>query len=146
MGIYLLKFTACLFVLWLLYVLFLERENMHHFKRFYLIFSIIASATIPLLSITYYVDPKPNEEAINAAHLILESGKVAENVVSIGLLELLWIIYGIGVLCFTFRFFSNLKQIYSRIQDNDRIKRNPFTYILLKQDVNPHTFFKLHLF
>ncbi len=146
MGIYLLKFSACLFVLWLLYVCFLEREKMHHFKRFYLISSIIASISIPLFSITYYVDPKPTDNPIASNQIYLESGNVTDKIPAIEFLDVLWIMYSIGVLIFAFRFLKNLKQIQLRIRHNDHLKQNPFTYILLKQDVNPHTFFNYIFF
>ena len=48
MEIYLLKSIACLGILFAFYKLFLERENMHTLKRFYLIGILLASFTIPV--------------------------------------------------------------------------------------------------
>ena len=46
------KFSACLAVFWLVYVLFLERQTMHRFKRFYLLGAIVSALIIPALTIT----------------------------------------------------------------------------------------------
>lgn len=55
MIIYLLKFTACLAILILFYKIFLEKENFHVFKRFYLICAVISSIVIPLITFTTYI-------------------------------------------------------------------------------------------
>lgn len=48
---YFLKFILCSFVLLIFYRLFLEKEKMHHFNRFYLLASVLFSLAIPLVSI-----------------------------------------------------------------------------------------------
>lgn len=49
--IYLLKFTLASGLLWGLYHLWLEQEKMHRFKRFYLLFSLLFAAMVPLLQL-----------------------------------------------------------------------------------------------
>jgi TonB family protein len=44
--------TASAFVLYVVYTLLLERENMHHFKRIYLLFSLVFSMTVPFATLT----------------------------------------------------------------------------------------------
>lgn len=51
MMIYLLKFTLASGLLWSVYHLWLEQEKMHHFKRFYLLFSLLFAALAPLLQL-----------------------------------------------------------------------------------------------
>lgn len=51
MMIYLLKFTLASGLLWGLYHLWLEQEKMHRFKRFYLLFSLLFAAVVPLLQL-----------------------------------------------------------------------------------------------
>ena len=48
---FLIESTISLVVLLAFYYLFLEREKMHQFNRFYLLFSIVISLIIPFISI-----------------------------------------------------------------------------------------------
>lgn len=52
MLLYLLKSIGCLTILWLIYQLFLEKERMHRFKRFYLLGSLLFSLAIPFITFT----------------------------------------------------------------------------------------------
>lgn len=45
---YLLKFILCSSLFYLIYHLLLEKESMHRFKRFYLLFTLVASFVIPV--------------------------------------------------------------------------------------------------
>lgn len=60
MATFLFKFSACLAVFWLVYVLLLERQTVHRFKRFYLLGSLVLSLLIPQFTITRYVQPVVN--------------------------------------------------------------------------------------
>ncbi len=51
MTAYIIKSTASLILLLLVYHAFLEREKMHNFNRFFLLISLIFSLTIPLITI-----------------------------------------------------------------------------------------------
>ena len=72
MSIYLLKFSACLLVFWLVYVLLLERQKMHHLKRFYLLGAFGLSLLIPQLTITAYVEPIVSEIETSAIFIPVE--------------------------------------------------------------------------
>jgi len=144
METYLLKFSACLVIFWLIYVLFLERQNMHHLKRFYLLGAVVLALTIPLLTITYYVEPIVTDFNISQTFIPIEPSYTAviEERPSFWSLEnVLWLIYGLGVLLFLTRFTINLVKMNIRISGNKRIKRHPFIYVLLKELRIPHSFF-----
>ena len=140
MSIYLLKSAACLAVLHMFYKLFLENENMHFFKRFYLIGMLFLSFLIPLITFTTYgnitesVSPivftNNNEEELNS-FLFLE------------IIPLIaWTIYFIGVLFFSIRFWKNLISIILRIKRNPKLKLQSHINVLLHKKVIPHTFLK----
>lgn len=140
MEIYLLKSTACLGVLFFYYKFFLEKENMHVFKRFYLLAALILSFTIPL--ITFTVTAGLNENTM----VILPEKQlgIEENFYTLFLEKLpiiLGVIYGIGVLVFAFRFSKNLFQIIHKIKFNPKQKLAQYIQVLLQDKVLPHTFF-----
>ncbi|SHG98480.1 M56 family metallopeptidase [Winogradskyella jejuensis] len=144
MEIYLLKSTAILAIFWVLYVLFLEKENMHRFKRFYLLTSVVAAFCIPLLSITQYVyvEPINGLNFSNAAipFSINESLEIIET--PFWTLErILWSVYILGVAIFSLRFIKNLFSIVKTINTNEKQKQSSITFVLLKTLINPHTFF-----
>ncbi len=145
MGIYILKLTACLFIFWGIYKLLLERESIHKFKRIYLLSTAILSVIIPLITITQYVDPTPLDGSILISESIPASG-AGINQPIINVATVLWTIYLIGVLIFSIRFIYNLYQLRHKIASSLKLKRNPFTYVLMGKDVNPHTFFNYIFF
>lgn len=116
MILYILKFSACLTAFILFYKLFLEKENMHVFKRFYLLSALLFSVGIPLVTFTYYVEasteiiPQIIENiTIKGTPLTL---KPQTNYTSI----ILGSIYGIGLLLFGLKFIRNLFIIINKTQ------------------------------
>jgi len=142
----LLKSTACLTAFLAFYKLVLERESIHHFKRFYLVAAIIASFLIPNMVFTEYIEALPSTEMENIPILTdLPTTQAPQNAVQEEKFSwgpLLWSIYGLGVLGFGFRFIGHLAQIWSRIRKNPKHKDNFITRVLLKQPMPPHTFFR----
>ncbi len=145
MFIFLVKFTACLAILLLFYKVILERESMHHFKRFYLLGALVASFIIPNIVFTEYVEIAQNTvtQYTQIGHFVTEPAieqPVAQKS-PINWEATLWFVYGIGVLGFGFRFIKHLVQIWLRIRKNPKFKNNFITKVLLAQSLPPHTFF-----
>jgi bla regulator protein BlaR1 len=142
MFIYILKFSACLGVFLAFYKLFLERENMHQFKRFYLIGIVLTSIIIPFITFTEYVEPQPILENFSAtAFLPTETVSIAIENPTNYLSLILWSIYGLGFLLFGLKFGYNLVQLIVKIKKNPKQKASNFINVLLKDWVAPHTFF-----
>jgi len=142
MIIYILKFSACLAIFLAFYKLFLERENMHQFKRFYLLGSIVTSIAIPFITFTTYVEPQPIVDGFNeivplSSDLVSETAENPTNYLPI----ILWSIYGIGLSLFGLKFGFNLSQIILKIKKNPNLKDSIFINVLLQDLVSPHTFF-----
>lgn len=148
MLIYIFKSVACMAILFVFYKLLLEKENMHVFKRYYLLLALGAALLIPALVFTEYVtvDPVPYAE-------IQQPTSPADYDPSIGVPEalekdvldiapLLWGVYLIGFVFFGLRFIRNLGQIIGRIRKNPKQKSTSFVHVLLKENYPPHTFFK----
>ena len=143
MLLYILKSATCLAILLAFYKIFLERENMHTFKRFYLLGSLLAAFTIPFITFVAYV------EIPVVTNIIEQSNSNVPLISSVGqeqfpknyLPTILWSIYGIGIVVFGFNFIKNLFQIIQRIQKNPKYKINRITNVLLLDRIIPHTFF-----
>ena len=136
MELYILKSSACLLILLSFYKLFLEKESIHAFKRFYLLGALIVSAIIPGITfISYAVLP---ETTSNSLILVTTSeGAATTNYLAI----ILWSLYGIGVVIFGLKFIINLNNIRAKIKYNHKLKQSGITNVLMRKKVTPHTFF-----
>ena len=143
MELYIIKSTACLSVFLLFYKLLLEKEDMHVFKRFYLLAALILAFSIPFITFTSYVFVAPIEEflqvsAMNDAQTIVEHSTNQTNYIS----TILWSVYALGVVFFAGIFIKNLSQLFVKINHNTKVKNNKITNVLLLHSIIPHTFFK----
>ena len=141
MDVYILKFSACLALFVLFYKLFLENQNMHLFKRFYLLASIVFAFSVPFITFTEYVEPVQPIESYQTSFEPVFVPQIVEepqvNYVPI----ILWSIYGLGVLLFSVKFILNLIRIFNKIRKNETNKSQSFIYVLLNDLVIPHSFF-----
>ncbi|PKV48227.1 beta-lactamase regulating signal transducer with metallopeptidase domain [Aquimarina sp. MAR_2010_214] len=142
MIIYVIKSSLCLMLLWSFYRLFLERENMHHFKRFYLLFSLIFAYTIPLITITYETDVIVNlEKSEPVINEVILANNVQSQAPSLNYLSiLLWSVYAIGALIFSVRFIKNIYHLIKKVRRNENLKESSHINVLLTKSMIPHTF------
>ncbi len=147
MIVYLIKSGLCLLFLLAVYHLFLEREKMHSFNRWFLIGSIIFSLSVPKILIT--VPPKIVQ--LEDDHVLQELTTVPENDLilntntpvgnTFSALEIVLIsIYLIGFLFFLIRFIKNLRALYKKIIYNIKVKSKNALFVLLKDNILPHSF------
>lgn len=145
MEIYFFKSASCLAILLLFYKLLLEKENMHVFKRFYLLGAVLASLTIPWITFTSYVEiPAPQYSTLLEVTERTQGEETSENHFSLP--AILWTIYGLGVLFFGIKFYRNLKEILQKIRRNPHVKKETVTNVLLQEEVTPHTFWRYIFF
>lgn len=145
MIIYLLKSTACLAILLTFYYLLLEKEKMHRFKRFYLLFSLFFALGVPFIQIESRPDVVPvlelnsgDREAFEPAkHLTVETS-LREN--ASDLPEIIAVLYGIGMLLMGFRFIKNLLWLKSSIAANSHVPYKNARLVLLNEPLLPYTF------
>lgn len=127
------------------YKLLLEQENMHHFKRYYLLLALVAALLIPKLVFTEYVTVSPitptemQVQDLSNADPIMALATLEEQIVDVT--SLLWMLYFIGVLFFGTRFAIHLGRLFWRIRSNPKQKSARFVHVLLQENFPPHTFF-----
>lgn len=139
---YLVKFSFCLAIFLAFHKLFLERENMHVFKRYYLLATLFLAIGIPFITFTTYITPvevTPLTNELTPAPEVLPL-LTPTNSSSSYIPMILWGIYGLGVFVFGVKFVRNLLNITGRIRKNPKSKVANATLVLMKEDVNPHSF------
>ena len=134
---YFLKSAACLAVLMLFYKLLLEKENMHVFKRFYLLTAVVISFVVPFITFTTYVESVSGESVVVYEPV---GGSDEKSALKDFLPHFWWSFYVLGILFFGIKFFLNLRTILLRIKRNPKDEKGCATNVLLKEEVVPHTF------
>ncbi|WP_295180592.1 M56 family metallopeptidase [uncultured Christiangramia sp.] len=139
---YILKSAGCLLVLFAFYKFFLEAEKSNRLKRFYLIFMLLFSTMLPLISISYEVAAK---EFVDTAPMIVipsENSSAEQETGSIDQYgsQILLVIYFIGFLVFVLRFIWNLNKMRLTIKSGQLKKELPYIYVLLGNSINPFSF------
>ncbi|MBP2831777.1 hypothetical protein J8281_06205 [Aquimarina sp. U1-2] len=140
---YLLKSSLCLLLLWGFYKIFLEQENMHTYKRFFLLGSLVFSFVIPLVTFTYTIDLEPTTviipekpSTIAVPSVVALSDNTPVNYMPI----ILWSLYSLGVLIFGIRFIKNIIHLIKTIKRNTQLEESSHTNVLVKNSIVPFTF------
>src|SRR5690606_16919700 len=101
MAFYILKSGICLAIFYGFYKLVLEKESFHVFKRFYLLVSTVLAFVIPLITFTEYIEVIPQEIPLLFSQTSLTNTIIETDPINY-LPIILWSIYGLGVLLFSF--------------------------------------------
>ncbi|WP_175518874.1 M56 family metallopeptidase [Maribacter dokdonensis] len=128
------------------YKLLLEKESMHHFKRFFLLTALIISLIIPQIVFTEYIEAEPTP-AVTQVLTINEQPEITPIVHEMEESPMNWplilyTLYGLGIAIFGFRFLYNIAKLWIRVRRNTQIKFNSLVKVLLKEELPPHTFLR----
>ncbi|MDT0685648.1 M56 family metallopeptidase [Autumnicola psychrophila] len=120
---------------------------MHHFKRFYLLGTLFLSFSIPLITISYTVEPVEIPSYTQEAVVFrqdVENGNFQQSAGNVTEFfnKTLWTIYIIGSIIFGYRFTHNLLQFRNKIRINKKIASAKHTTVLLSKKTAPHSFLK----
>lgn len=149
MMIYLLKMTLCASLLLAVYYFFLEKEKMHRFKRFYLLFSLMLSMIIPFLSIEMagslsFMGKLPFTEiqpVTSSVGIIGEASSIGQDKTEASsLVDYLFIGYIIVVVILFLRFMINMGQLIMSIRKNENISIDNIKIVLIEDNIVPHSF------
>jgi beta-lactamase regulating signal transducer with metallopeptidase domain len=146
---FLIPSTISLIVFLGFYYLVLEREKMHQFNRFYLLFSIVISLVIPFLTFEI-IKIVPVVQNIETLNTVLTSSAVPENEMQENSLPIqeninvtpyiLWSLYGIVSILLVIRFGKNICKLISKSKSNPIVKYKNAHLILIEEKTLPHTF------
>ncbi|MEZ0006077.1 beta-lactamase regulating signal transducer with metallopeptidase domain [Flavobacterium sp. 28YEA47A] len=157
---FIIKSTVSLTVLLGIYYLFLEKEKMHTFNRFYLLFSLVLSFAIPFITIEVAVEslpkplvsqlaPAPTPVPAPAPILIPSQDQaIASRVATVQEAEtnylpvVLWSLYALATTFLVIRFGKNIYSLILKAKKSRRVAFNCSTLVLSKEEQLPHTFLK----
>jgi bla regulator protein blaR1 len=142
---YLFKTIVCSSVFILIYYLFLEKEKIHRFNRFYLLFSIAFSSIVPLITIKIKSAGIATAETINlienniqdtVSKPILQSTSTNNSISNI----LLYVYIAFTAALFL-RFLINISVILVKIWRSNPSEYQSAKIVLINDSLCPHSFF-----
>lgn len=135
---FLIKSSISLLALLIFYHLVLEKEKMHQFNRFYLLFSLIFSFVIPFITIE--LSTEIIQSVKNPANILFLQGSSQIIKETNYTTYWFWIIYGIITLFLCIRFIRNILKITSKIKMNTSLDYHNAKLVLMSEKTLPHTF------
>ncbi|KQB99582.1 M56 family metallopeptidase [Pedobacter sp. Hv1] len=145
MIIYLAKFVLCSGLFLVTYLLLLDKEKAHRFKRLYLLASLFLALLIPLITIESKADILPvetiphfNIEPVASASIGAAVAPVQEQTNYIP--YLIWAVYiGISTILL-FKFSRNIFMLLSKIKQSSKTNWNGVTVVLSEKPSVPYSF------
>ena len=145
MILYLIKSTLCLGIILMVYHLFLEREKMHQFNRYFLLGGLVVSFVIPSITIGYYSDKVVES---NVVYTFLNSSLGEQSVqppatgatIDFELVALgIYLLISLG---FLVRFLGAIFLLIKKIRSNPKVHYKNVQLVLVPSCELPHTFLK----
>lgn len=147
METFLIKSGITMVVLLLLYHMLLEKEKMHRFNRFYLLFSLVFSFAVPLIVIPVYITAPVQLEASESAAMFMypqSEYSVASETVYVPKTNyipyIIWSLYTLVTLLLMMKFSLNIRSFIRKTKNSPSIPIGKAKLILLEEEVLPHTF------
>ena len=158
MTIYLINSLLCTFLLYISFSFLLEKEKMHHFKRWFLLGSLVFSMLIPLATInipsfrinkqiqTYQsllreMEPIQQTDTPNNDAFVFSSEEIPQKVASNHRLPLVLVFgYCLITLFFLFRFAKNIRLMYLQGKDCTTVRFRNVKLVLIEERLVPHSF------
>ncbi|MGG5209480.1 M56 family metallopeptidase [Chryseobacterium sp. MIQD13] len=133
-----LKIILCSAIFISVYYLFLEKEKMYRFNRFYLLFSLVLCYVIPFISIAVQ-SPEPEEKTgiifEDTAQQIIPIQPVQE---SFDWMNMMWLVYGLVTLFFLIKSILSVRAV-RKIQGKRQIYQN-HNIIITNESFPPFSF------
>jgi len=145
---FLVKSTISLSILLVVYHLFLQKEKMFRFNRYFLLVSLLFSIGVSFISFEIQQDiPIAYNNVIKFQTLTANTLPIQEEVAGINTVEqtnywlsLLWITYVAITLILSYRFIQNIYRITSKAKVSKIIVHQNIRMVLLSEETLPYSF------
>jgi beta-lactamase regulating signal transducer with metallopeptidase domain len=137
---FILKFSFLLLIFLVFYKLILENEKIHNFKRFYLLFSIFIALVLPFIKIDFTAK---EHFKYSANHIVSEINTISNQEIvktTFDYMKIFYIIYLILFIFFLVKYLKNIWIFYKIINQNEKIKIENQTFVLIDNPTNPFSF------
>ncbi|MBE9467287.1 MAG: M56 family metallopeptidase [Bacteroidetes bacterium] len=143
-SIYLIETAICLVLFYSIYKIFLQKETLFKFNRYYIMATVLLSFIIPALNFSY----KGSSDVIiynNVLNAVVISADGIEQIVSNKLSTqlILTYLYAFGVVFFTLRLAFQIFQLLIIIKKGKINHTNNLRFVITNKNISPFTFFNI---
>lgn len=148
--IYSLKVALCLIAFYLVFKLLLSKETFHTFNRWVLLLVMVVSILLPWLKVTT-AEPTAIAEGMISLESIIASAEVVNDDTQEGLsaIQLLFIIYIIGIAVFFLREVVSIVRLYRLIRrgtpltaEQAGVSQHGVRVVVMKNEIAPFSWFR----
>lgn len=150
MFLYFLKASLVIAIFYCCFYFFFKKETFFNHNRWFLILGLIVALIFPNVVIPVYKTVKP---AIESQFIYEMSQTVPETIVNgkiadqqINWLSIITLVYGIGFTLFLMQFFLQFGSLITLLVNHPKNKAGWFTYVIVKHNISPFSFFKWIVF
>lgn len=140
---YLLKASVVIAIFYLCFFVLLKKETFFQHNRWFLLMGLLIALVFPLIVIPVYIpiEPIAFQETVFAQNMA-SNFVIATPKPSFNWLNLLPILYSIGVAVFFIQFIFQFGSLASLLLKNPKAKDGIYTYVIVKSKISPFSFFK----
>ena len=142
---YFIKASVVMTLFYICYKLFLQKETFFQSNRWFLLIGLIVAIAFPFVVIPEYVFIEPiniSQDSVFVGIPIATDLPIIEEAPSFDYKFLIPILYGIVVAFFFIRFLLQFGSLILLLINNPKNKEGIYTYIIVKNDISPFSFFK----
>lgn len=139
---YLLKASAVIFIFYIFYKLFLQRETFFQTNRIYLLIGLGTAILIPLIVIPVYIEYTP-ELIENNASIIMGNIDIQQNALdaTFDFWQFTFLIYVLGLILFSGKLILELTSLKFLFNKHQYYKSGAYTLIETENNIPPFSFF-----
>jgi len=141
--LYLFEVSVSLALFYSIYWLFLKKETFFAVNRLFLISSILFSFIVPFINASFIKISFPiaSRQLIERTYVFGQTASTQTN--TVGIFDILWLIYLIGAGLFLLRFLYKLLKLLILIKKSSIHKINGVNVVFAEKDLAPFSFFNL---
>lgn len=137
---FLLKASTVIFIFYICYKLFLQRETFFNANRWFLLFGLLIAITLPFVIIPIYVEYVPVIQNFIVPSNEIEAQTAIED--SFDWIQFIYILYSIGTLFFLVKLGVEFSSLFILLRKNKTTKNGDYTFVETDNKVPPFSFFK----
>jgi len=141
--LYLFEVSVSLALFYSIYWLFLKKETFFAVNRLFLISSILSSFIVPFINVSFIKISSPiaSRQLIERTYVLGQTASIQAK--TMGIFDILWLIYLIGAGLFLLRFLYKLLKLLILIKKSSIQKINGVKIVFVEKDLAPFSFFNL---
>ena len=140
---FILKSAISFMFLYVYYHFFLLRIKSFYFNRFYLLYSILFSITIPFINIRFPWNMAENLQPLTFVSDFIVKENVIAGSINPGHFEItLILLYFLVTSFLMMRFVTNILKILKLIRQNEKINHADYTIVMIQKKFLPYSFFR----